>query len=112
MLWKFRQRITLRQAVAAGGNITGEQSIASFVNTYSTEELPRECITYLTVTKQIAGELLESDLEREYAFVLTVDGINTEISLKAGESMTFEVPVGASYSVSEADILGKDLLKV
>lgn len=55
---------------------------------------------------------MESDLEREYAFVLTVDGINTEISLKAGESMTFEVPVGASYSVSEADILGKDLLKV
>lgn len=87
------------------GNITTEQAVASFVNTYYENSLP-EGITNLTVTKQISGEVPENDLQRDFAFILTVNGEKTEFTLKSSESKIFELPIGANYTLCENDYFG------
>lgn len=87
------------------GNITENGSVAHFINTFSENDLPTDKKTTLTVTKKLAGELLESDKEKEFGMTLTVNGETTDFTLKADQSKDFEIPVGATYEVSENDCI-------
>lgn len=61
--------------------------------------------TKITVTKQLAGEYLESDKNRSFNFTLTVNGEVTKFALKANETKEFEVPAGAVYQLEEDDYI-------
>lgn len=83
------------------GNITEEGCVAAFVNTRDT--VPPEETGKLTVTKQLAGEFPEADLDKEFHFTLIVDGKETQFTLKPGETIEFELPAGANYEIREDD---------
>ena len=87
----------------ASGVIVGEHSSAvtwtNLVPDVSDEKVK------LTVQKLLEGEVPESDKEREFAITLTVNGEETAFTLKGGEVKEFEIPYGASYSVTEENYI-------
>ncbi len=102
---------SLTEAKAAGystssvnsqGNITRGEREAVFTNVWGR---PYVDDPVLVVSKALAGEYPEKDLDKEFRFVLTVEGESTEFTLKAGESKEFKnVSFGDAYSVTEADV--------
>lgn len=87
------------------GTITENGAVASFTNIYTESKLPTDSSTTLTVTKRLDGEFLEGDKLKEFDFTLILDGEQTKFTLKADESKTFEVPVGAVYEVWEKNYI-------
>jgi len=87
----------------ASGMIVGNQT-ASVTFTNKVPDVPEETVK-LTVQKLLAGELLESDKERLFQMVLTVNGKRTEFTLKADEVKEFDIPLGAAYEVSEENYI-------
>ncbi len=75
---------------------------AEFTNIYEKEPLPEDTVK-LSVEKKLAGEVKESDKDREFEMILTVDGKVTVFSIKAGENKEFEIPAGSVYEVREED---------
>lgn len=102
---------TVTEAPAAGygttssgshGHITQEGQKAEFTNTRDPEE-PEKCA--LVVKKELAGEWPPADRDKEFHFVLTVNGEEREFTLRPGESMTFEdVKFGDEYTIVETDV--------
>ena len=91
----------------ASGIITADvHTKVHFVNNVPDTPPPDEKVT-LTVTKKLAGEFLDSDLQREFSFTLTVNGNVTEFTLKADETKEFEIPKGAVYQLEEADYISE-----
>lgn len=89
---------------SASGYIVGNHTVSiPFVNTVP--DIPEETVK-LTVKKVLAGELLESDLNREFSMTLTVDGVETQFTLKADEIKEFVIPHGAHYAVREENYIG------
>jgi streptococcal pilin isopeptide linkage domain len=80
------------------GNITLSGATAEFTNTYGIIP-PGEA--KLIVKKIVAGEA--ADLDKEFDFVVTIDGVEHKISLKHGESEEFTFPLGTLYEVYEED---------
>ena len=80
--------------------VGGENALARFQNRVPTE--PEQLAT-LIITKKLAGEYPEADENKEFHFTLTIDGTETQFTLKSGESKDFEIPVGAQYEVREDD---------
>ncbi len=99
----------ITESTANRGNVTEDVSIAHFISNYNTMPLPTDKTTTLTVTKQLDGEILESDRQKEFDMILTVNGESTEFTLKADESKSFEIPVGATYEVCEKDYISDGL---
>ena len=83
----------------AQGTIVGNYvSEVKFIN-----RVPEKDKTKLTVTKVLAGEVPDSDKQKEFEFTLIINGEKTEFTLKANESSEFEIPMGALYELHEAD---------
>lgn len=87
----------------ASGAIVGDQNaVVTFTN--KAPDTPESTVK-LTVQKLLAGELLESDKERLFNMMLTVNGKATSFSLKANEIKEFDIPAGAVYEVSEENYI-------
>ena len=80
------------------GIIPPEGITASFINTYYDEGPDK-----LIVKKTVTGE--GADLEKEFGFVVTINGEETRFTLKHGEQKEFTLPPGASYQVKEDNYL-------
>ncbi len=82
------------------GNISGgTETELYFKNHYlkgSDEKAGR-----IKITKIIAGEYPEEESNREFDFIISIDGNETGFTLKPGETKEFEAPVGSSYEVTE-----------
>ncbi len=87
---------------ANGIIVGGHTSNVLFTN--KVPEAP-EKIVKLTVRKFLAGELLESDKERLFNLILTVNDKQTAFTLKADEVKEFDIPAGAVYEVGEQDYI-------
>ena len=87
--------------ITKSGEITeGETAKAAFIN-YAPES---ERDLTLRITKRVEGDLPESERDRAFEFILTVNGEKRTISLKNGEtSDDFVIPYGATYTLEEAD---------
>lgn len=86
------------------GSIAGDEKIAvTFTNRQGEIPDAPDDKGKLTVTKKLAGEYTDTDLEKEFTFTLSVDGVESFFILKADESITFELPVGSRYEVREED---------
>lgn len=82
-----------------------ETSTAIFVNTY--DETPMEGNIELTVTKKVEGKTPKKDKNKEFWFTLNIeDEEPIRFSLKDGQSKTFTIPAGKSYTVTEDDYFG------
>lgn len=84
------------------GTIGTEPSEAIFFNTYD-PELPPETPVKLTVTKQLAGEYPESDLEKEFEMTWICNGVSEDFTLKPGETKEFALLPGDVYEIREKD---------
>jgi len=84
------------------GNIVAEGNVAKFINTFIPIEPGN---TEIQITKVVDGNPPAGDANKEFSFTLTIDGILQDFTLKAGETKTFPLPVGAVYEVTEADYL-------
>lgn len=82
---------------AHGAILGGQEAALTFRNI--APEKPEQ--TTIRVTKAVAGEVPEADKDKAFAFTITIDGKETEFTLKDGESKEFEIPVGAQYEVRE-----------
>lgn len=83
---------------SAQGVITaGEETQLDFRN-HTPED---KGIGRIEVTKAIAGEYPQEDLNMEFGFTITIDGESSRFTLKPGETAGFEAPVGSSYEVVE-----------
>lgn len=82
----------------AGGTIVGDETAFVLFQNRVPEDPAK-----IRVTKELAGEYPEADLNKEFHFTLIVDGVETKFTLKPGESIEFEVPPGAHYEVWEDD---------
>lgn len=85
---------------ASGVIVGGETVTVTFQNRVPEEEESGK----LTVTKQLAGEYPEADQDKEFHFVLIVDGEEIPFTLKPGETVEFELPAGSEYEVREDDV--------
>ena len=73
---------------------------ASFVNAYS--PIPPEYGS-LTVTKTVTGD--GANLNLEFDFIATINGVSHSFKLKHGQSKLFEnIPLGTDYTVTETEI--------
>lgn len=60
----------------------------------------------LEITKEVVGLVPVSDVDKEFLIRLLVDGkLVEEFTLTAGQIKSFEVPLGATYEIWEADYL-------
>ena len=84
----------------SGKIVGGENALALFQN--RVPEVPEQPAT-LIITKKLAGEYPEADENKGFHFTLTIDGTETQFTLKSGESKEFEIPAGARYEVREDD---------
>ncbi|HCC34212.1 MAG TPA: hypothetical protein DEQ02_00690 [Ruminococcaceae bacterium] len=86
----------------SSGSITLDTAAkANFTNTYGTPE-PKKI--NITVKKLVLGEIPESEIDREFNFYISINGGDPELfKLKAGESKTFELNSGDTYSITEED---------
>ncbi|MBC8545257.1 DUF7601 domain-containing protein, partial [Bianquea renquensis] len=84
----------------SGKIVGGENALALFQN--RVPEVPEQPAT-LIITKKLAGEYPEADENKGFHFTLTIDGTETQFTLKSGESQEFELPTGARYEVREDD---------
>ncbi len=82
------------------GHITALGAAAAFTNIYGE---PADGDTTLTVKKIVEGEIPEKDKNREFAFTVIIDGVQTPFTLKHNEEKTFVIPNGAVYEVIEED---------
>ncbi|MDR2646670.1 MAG: Cna B-type domain-containing protein [Oscillospiraceae bacterium] len=84
------------------GNIELNQiSKAEFSNIYGKPE-PKQ--TKIIVQKIVAGEIPDSEKEREFGFNIVINGGSpVHFTLKAGEEKTFVLDSGDTYSISEDD---------
>ena len=83
-----------------GKVVGGENVLAAFQNRVpETPEQP----AILIITKKLAGEYPKADENKDFHFTLTIDGTETQFTLKSGESKEFEIPAGARYEVREDD---------
>ncbi|MFQ9797871.1 MAG: hypothetical protein ACLR23_01980 [Clostridia bacterium] len=73
----------------SGKIVGGENALALFQN--RVPEVPEQPAT-LIITKKLAGEYPEADENKEFHFTLTIDGTETQFTLKSGESKDFEIP--------------------
>lgn len=56
------------------------------------------------IAKTLSGNYPESDVNKEFAFTLTInDSVKYDFTLKAGKSTSYEIQKGAKYTVTEAD---------
>lgn len=85
-------------------------SKVDFVNLVPIEP-PEKEKTFLTVTKRTAGEVPEKYRNLEFEFTLVVDGEQTEFKLKSDESIEFEIPIGSTYELYEADYSSKGFIQ-
>lgn len=85
---------------ARGAILGGQNAVLTFRNIPQQE--PEEPAK-ITVTKTVTGEIPEADQDKAFAFTITIDGKETEFTLKDGETREFEAEQGASYEVREAD---------
>lgn len=85
---------------ASGVIVGGETVTVTFQNRVPEEEESGK----LTVTKQLAGEYPEADQDKEFHFVLIVDGEEIPFTLKPGETVEFELPAGSEYEIREDDV--------
>lgn len=85
----------------AEGIIIGDHTVEVKFTNIAPDEPPKKDKIQLTVTKILTGEILESDKQRDFAFTLIVDGLETKFTLKADESREFQIPVGAVYELHE-----------
>ncbi|MFV0396310.1 MAG: DUF5979 domain-containing protein [Coprobacillaceae bacterium] len=82
------------------GTITSDEKTVSFVNTYNPDV--ENMKGSLTVTKTVSGT--SADINKEFSFIVVIDGEEHIFNLKHGESKIFtELPVGVTYSVKEED---------
>jgi pilin isopeptide linkage protein len=84
------------------GNIPESGASAEFTNTYTPGEEPGE--TRLIVRKVVTGE--PPDMNKQFRFVITIDGVETPFWLKHGESREFILQIGSVYDVREDDYFG------
>ena len=84
----------------SGKVVGGENAFAAFQN--RVPEVPEQPVT-LIITKKLAGEYPKADENKDFHFTLTIDGTETQFTLKSGESKEFEIPAGARYEVREDD---------
>ena len=92
--------------IAKGTIVADIISKVEFVN-IAPDIPPDKEKTLLTVKKKTSGEIPEAYKNLEFAFTLIVDGEKTEFKLKANESKEFEIPIGATYELCEADYSSK-----
>lgn len=79
------------------GNITKEDSKATFENT-----IDKDKIGSLKVTKEVQGA--GADLNKEFKFTAVINGKTETFVLKHGENKVFKnIPVGSDYKVTETD---------
>ena len=106
-------RYTVAEAPADGYTTTGENHqgtippegiTAGFVNYHGGEE-PGKLIVTKTVT--VNSDEHDLDTEKQFRFVVTINGKETVIELRHGEKEEFILPPGASFSVREEDYLGE-----
>jgi hypothetical protein len=83
------------------GTVTGQESLADFKNLLCP---PCPNPTKLIVKKLVKGN--GADLEKEFRFVVRINGEETRFTLKDNESREFTLPPGASYLVLEEDPYG------
>lgn len=96
---------TVREIDAGGylpvaAEVSGSESGGKTTRVLFVNRVPEEP-ALLKITKTLAGEYPERDLEREFSFLLILDGRETPFTLKHGETKTFEAPMGAHYEVRE-----------
>ncbi len=60
-----------------------------------------DCI--IRVTKEMDGEYPEQDAQREFRFILNIDGTEHTFTLRPGETKEFSAPEGAFYELREDD---------
>jgi pilin isopeptide linkage protein len=78
------------------GSIAEQGGTAAFVNTF------RKAPGSLTVTKTVSGTA--ADVDKDFAFTITLGGIVQTFSLKHGERKVFDdLPIGTTYSIAEDD---------
>lgn len=82
------------------GNITEKQSVASFVNYCSLDEMGS-----LTVNKTVTGN--DADLNKKFTFTAKIGDTIEKFTLKNGESKTFEgIQIGTDYLIKEEEADG------
>lgn len=59
----------------------------------------------LTVEKVVQGNIPATDNDNEFEFTLMIDGVPQYFNLKAGETKSFTLPIGAVYEVTEKNYL-------
>ena len=84
------------------GNIVEAGNTAKFINTFGTVEPGN---TQIQITKVVEGNPPVDDIDKEFEFTLTIDGVPQVFTLKAGETKSFTLPIGAVYEVAEKDYL-------
>lgn len=83
------------------GNITSEGSNVIFTNIYDSSFIPNEDKVKLSITKKLEGEYLEIDEQKEFEFVLLIDGKETKFTLKKNETKEFDIQIGSNYEIKE-----------
>jgi len=83
-------------------NIVKAGNTATFINTLDTLELGD---SQLQITKVIKGNPPIDEANKQFEFTLTIDGVSQDFTLKAGETKSFPIPIGAVYEVIEKDYL-------
>ena len=100
---------TVRETDAAGylpdvesmsGTIVAGTTELTFINRVPQES---EQPAMLTISKQLAGNYPEEDLEKPFRFTLKINGAESVFTLKAGEQIQLQLAPGASYELTEED---------
>lgn len=85
--------------LASGTIAGGATAKIHFVN--SKTDKPDEKETTLIVKKVVKGEVPEKDKNKEFHFIIVINGEETKFTLKDGEEKHFTLPYGALYEVYE-----------
>lgn len=88
---------------SASGSIAGAYTSSVTFTNIVPEDTGTTKLTKITVTKQLSGELIDSDKTKEFAMTLIVDNQQYDFTIKSGETKEFEVPVNSFYRLVEQD---------
>ena len=89
---------------SSGSLLPDETACANFTNIYGKPD-PKK--TKITVKKVVIGEIPDSEKDREFIFYISINGGAKQMfKLKNGESKTFELDSGDTYSITEEDPFG------
>ena len=106
-LYAVRERVVENYDIVSNnhqGHIQLSENKVEYKNIYFEDEQP-EGNTTLKVIKKVEG--LGADKEKEFHFVLIVDGVEQKFTLKNGEIKEFIIPEHKLYEVIEEDDKGE-----